>query len=66
METFGQLKGGVRYSSLLALMTRILHDISWEGDSCTGLLIKSLPVMKHREGHLAACGYGAQVGGNAL
>ena len=36
--------------------------MTWEGDSCTGLLIKSLPVMKPREGHLAPRGYGMGMG----
>lgn len=66
MEGFGQVKDGERNSSLPALMTRILHDslifMIWEGDSCTGLLIKSLPVMKPRAGHLAPCGYGTGMG----
>lgn len=66
MEGFGQVKDGENNNLMPALMTRILHDtlifIIWEGDLCTGLLIKSLPVMKPREGHLAPCGYGMGMG----
>lgn len=66
VEGFGQVKDGERNSSLRALLTRVLHDslifMTWEGDSCTGLLIKSLPVMKPREGHLAPRGYGMGMG----
>lgn len=66
VEGFGQVKDGERNSSVRALLTRVLHDslifMTWEGDSCTGLLIKSLPVMKPREGHLAPRGYGMGMG----
>ena len=56
MEIFKQVKDGGRYSSLLVLMTRIMQDVSWEGDSCLGLLIKSLPSMVPREGYSTPCG----------
>lgn len=44
-----------RHSSLLALMTRILQDVSWESDPCPGFFIKSLLVMKLQEENSALC-----------